>query len=135
MAYISEYISDADKDRIGFSALVAGMWRPAPTRWVIDRDTSSWLIQDDWGDEDDRWRASFIFFWDSIVVRVTASGKETVVDGKIHKDWVLKIPPALPGRESQRADFCADLLLALTAHAAFIFPEGTVALIGCVGDQ
>jgi hypothetical protein len=129
LAYQFEHISEEDKVRINFDRLTAHMWRPKPSGWVIDRASGNWVIQDFWGDEEDRWGASFIFFWAGSIVKVTAECTETRNPTGNHYVWRLRQVPNLGSREGQREQFNAELLQALTAMDRATFPTATVELV------
>lgn len=116
MAYITEQISEEDKQRIGFDKLTEHIgWRPRPSAWTVDRETGNFLINVFWGSEDDRDGREYVFFWKNYAVHIAGESKTpTTVDGLIYT-WTLRGNPRLPVElESERGNMYLAFKQAIT---------------------
>lgn len=97
MNFITEKISEEDKQRIGFDKLTEHMgWRPRPSTWTVDREEESFLIHAFWGNEDDRNGCEYVFFWKGYAAHIAGESDVAKTDDGLIFFWKLRGKPQLP---------------------------------------
>lgn len=76
MSYVWEYISEEDKQRIGYDELTKPFWRGAPSDWSVDRETGNFLLDVTKRHEDMRNELNYLFYWQGNLIAVDAIFKQ-----------------------------------------------------------
>ena len=111
MAFVTEKISDEDKQRIGFDKLTEHMgWRPRPSTWTVDRETGNFLIPVFWGSEDDRNGKTYRFCWSGQLIGIGAEWQESSESDGLIYFWRMRGRPRMPIElEPRREEMYASL--------------------------
>jgi hypothetical protein len=118
MAFVTELISEEDKQRIGFDELTEHMgWHPRPSSWTVDRETGNFLINVFWGSEDDRNGVAYWFVWNGSRIGIRAEWRTSNESDGLVYSWRMTAMSVLPLElDSRREEIYASLQEAITSE-------------------
>ena len=117
MSYVWEYISEEDKQRIGFAELIRPWWRSEPNYWAVDRETGNFLMDVTPRNEDTRNQMNYLFGWRGAVLSIDTSYKqiEQVTPFEVTYLLTARQNISLPvDMEAARATMVEELTQAIT---------------------
>ena len=119
MTFITEKISDKDKQRIGFDKLTEQLGSSLrPYAWTVDPNTGNFLINVFWGSEDDRNGKTYWFSWRNQLIGIGAETQTTTDSDGTVLFWRMRVRPKLPMElESSREEMYASLQEAIASDA------------------
>ncbi len=117
MSYVWEYISEEDKQRIGFAELTRPWWRSEPSYWVVDRESGNFLIDVTPRNEDTRNQMNCLFGWRGVLFSIDTTYKQVEQVTPYEATYLLTARQgiSLPNEmETERTAMVEELTQAIT---------------------